>query len=54
MVWLDVEETFVRQIDIYTDRLATANEVRLYGHVLKRRNDDVLTTTFDFKVAIKT
>ena len=50
MVWLDVEETFVRQIDIYTDRLAKANEVRLYGYVLKRKNDDVLTTSFDFKV----
>ena len=35
------------------DRLATANEVRWYGHVLRRDNDSVLRVALDLKVSGK-
>ena len=33
-----------------TDRLATANEVSWYGHVLRRDDDSVLRITLDLEV----
>ena len=34
-------------------QLATANEVRWYGHVLRRDNDSVLRVALDFEVSGK-
>ena len=36
------------------DRLATANGVRWYGHVLKRDDDSVLRVALDLEVSVKT
>ena len=36
-----------------TDRLATANEVRWYGHVLRRDDDSVLRVALNFEVSGK-
>ena len=35
------------------DRLATANRVRWYGHVLRRDNDSVLRVALDLEVSGK-
>ena len=45
MVMLGLKETI--------DRLATANEVRWYGHVLRRDDDSVLRVALDLEVSGK-
>ena len=37
-----------------TDWLATVNEVKLYGHVLRRDDDSVLMVAVDLEVSGKT
>ena len=52
------KKTTEEQMDILglketIDRLATANRVRWYGHVLKRDDDSVLRVALDLDVSSK-
>ena len=47
------EKMYMLRLKETEDRLAAANGVRWYGHVLRRDDDRVLRVALDFKVSGK-